>query len=339
MRIEQNISLKPYNTFGIDVRAISFLEVTDEKELQEFITEGGLKHMEFLVLGGGSNILFTEDYLGLVIRNCIEGIAVEEKGVDEVLVTAGAGMVWDDLVQFCVNEGYGGIENLVMIPGSVGASPIQNIGAYGVELKDVFHSLRAIEISSGKIRLFEKRECKFGYRDSIFKGEAKGKFIVISVSLLLKKNHIPDISYGAIRGELETMGLGREAGIREVAMAISNIRSSKLPDPEQIGNAGSFFKNPVIAIEKFDQIRNRYPETPSYKERKGFVKVPAGWLIEQCGWKGKSHGNAAVHDKQALVLVNMGGAEGKEVRRLARLVKASVFDEFGIDLEYEVIII
>jgi UDP-N-acetylmuramate dehydrogenase len=339
MRIEKNISLQVYNTFGMDVKAASYAEARSAEELQSFIGEDGLANKDYLILGGGSNILFTQDFPGLVIRNCIEGIAVEERGVDEVLITAGAGVVWDELVQFCVNEGYGGIENLVMIPGSVGASPIQNIGAYGVELKDVFHSLRAIEISSGKIKIFEKKECEFGYRDSIFKGEAKGKYIVVSVSFVLKKNHIPDTSYGAIREELETMGLGEEVGIKEVARAVSNIRSSKLPDPEETGNAGSFFKNPVIPEEKFENIRNRYPEIPSYKEKEGFVKVPAGWLIEQCGWKGKAHGNAAVHEKQALVLINKGGAEGKEIRRLARLVKASVFDEFGIDLEYEVNII
>lgn len=336
MKILQDISLKPYNSFGIDVKAASLMEVDNIEALQSFVSEGGLKNMEFLVLGGGNNILFTEDYLGLVIRNCIEGISIEEKGVDEVLVTAGAGVVWDELVQYCVNEGFGGIENLVLIPGSVGASPIQNIGAYGVELKDVFHSLRAIETHSGNIRVFEKKECAFGYRDSIFKGEAKGKYIIVSVSLLLKRNHIPDTSYGAIREELETKGLGEGAGILEVAEAVSSIRRRKLPDLEETGNAGSFFKNPVMPEEKFVNIRNRYPDIPSYKEREGFVKVPAGWLIEQCGWKGKAYGNAAVHENQALVLVNNGNASGHEILHLAQRIKASVFDEFGVTLEMEV---
>lgn len=335
MKILKNISLKAYNTFNIDVKASDYAEANDLTELVNFVKEGHLRDKNVLILGGGSNILFSGDFDGLVIRNRIEGIEVKEQGVDMVLVKAGAGVVWDDLVHHCIDHGYGGIENLVLIPGSVGASPIQNIGAYGVELKDVFHSLEALDVNSGDIRSFGKEECVFAYRDSIFKKELKGKYIILSVSLLLSRDHDPDISYGAILDELKAMGVDRP-GIREVGEAVTAIRQRKLPDPEEVGNAGSFFKNPVITEKKYHEIRNRYPDMPSYKGALGLVKIPAGWMIEQCAWKGQTLGNAAVHDRQALVLVNKGNATGKEVLRLARRIKASVFDEFGIDLEMEV---
>lgn len=335
MKILKNISLKAYNTFNIDVKASDYAEANDLTELVNFVKEGHLRDKNVLILGGGSNILFSGDFDGLVIRNRIEGIEVKEQGVDMVLVKAGAGVVWDDLVHHCIDHGYGGIENLVLIPGSVGASPIQNIGAYGVELKDVFHSLEALDVNSGDIRSFGKEECAFAYRDSIFKKELKGKYIILSVSLLLSRDHDPDISYGAILDELKAMGVDRP-GIREVGEAVTAIRQRKLPDPEEVGNAGSFFKNPVITEKKYHEIRNRYPDMPSYKGAPGLVKIPAGWMIEQCAWKGQTLGNAAVHDRQALVLVNKGNATGKEVLRLARRIKASVFDEFGIDLEMEV---
>lgn len=338
MKIQKNISLKAYNTFGIDVRASEFVEIHTVDDMQEIIREGHLSNKDFLILGGGSNILFTDDYNGLLIRNGIQGIDVRGLDYDRVLLKAGAGVVWDELVHYCMERGFGGIENLVMIPGSVGASPIQNIGAYGLELKDTFHSLEAIDVETAEIRTFLKEECAFGYRDSIFKKELKGKYIIVSVSLVLSRDHKPDVSYGAIRDELENMGVS-DPGIMDVGEAVSAIRQKKLPDPDEIGNSGSFFKNPLIQEEKFIEIRNRYPDMPSYKDEGGMVKIPAGWMIEHCGWKGKTLGNAGVHEQQALVLINNGEATGKEVLRLARRIKASVFDEFGIDLEIEVNVI
>ncbi len=339
MKIRENISLKNLNTFGIDVKASQFLEVKKISELHSFIVSGGLQGINFMILGGGSNVLFIEDYQGILIKNSIGGIEVEDTSSVEVIVSAGAGVVWDDLVHFCIDHGLGGIENLVLIPGSVGAGPIQNIGAYGVELKDHFHSLDAIEVATGILRTFKKDECSFGYRDSIFKRELKAKYIIVCVRFTLSRSHIPDISYGAIREELERMGVEGSPNLKAVGEAIAEIRRTKLPDPEKVGNAGSFFKNPLISEKKYEKIRNRYPEMPSYNVGEGLVKVPAGWLIEQCGWKGKQMGNAAVHDKQALVLVNMGHASGKEVLALAEQILASVKNEFAIDLEMEVNVI
>ena len=339
MKIQYNISLKPYNTFAVDVTAAEFMVAEELDDLVNFICSGQLRGKKFLVLGGGSNILFTHDFDGLVIKNNIAGIEENEMGKNNVLIKAGGGMVWDDLVHYCMDKGYGGIENLVMIPGSVGAGPIQNIGAYGVELKDTFHSLEAVEVETGKLKTFSNEECTFGYRDSIFKREHKGKYVIVSVSLLLYKDHVPDVTYGAIKEELQQMGIKGEPGILDVGAAVMAIRSKKLPDPEEIGNAGSFFKNPLVSEEKYHEICDRYPGMPSYKGVPGMLKVPAGWLIEQCGWKGKVDGNAGVHDKQALVLVNKGQATGAEIFMLAQKIKTSVSDEFGIDLEMEVNII
>jgi len=336
MKISHDFSLESYNTFGVDVKAAAFTRVENLAQFHQLILDGYLKDGNFLILGGGSNILFTKDFDGLVILNKIDGIEVKEIDAEQVLVTAGAGVIWDELVRFCIEKGFGGIENLIMIPGSTGAGPIQNIGAYGVELKDTFYSLDAVDLKSGILRSFSNSDCEFGYRDSIFKGKLKGKHMIVSVSLLLRKDHKPDYSYGAIREELMRLGTDVVPGIREVGAAIANIREKKLPDPEKTGNAGSFFKNPIITEEKFEKIRNRYPDVPSYKGAAGMVKVPAGWMIEKCGWKGKEHKGAAVHEKQALVIVNKGTATGKEILRLARMVKASVFDEFGVDIEFEV---
>lgn len=339
MKILKNISLKLYNTFGIDVNAAEYAEVADAESLKGLIKAGRLKDASYLILGGGSNVLFTGDYDGLVIRNMIVGIRMKEVDDSQVLVTAGAGVVWDDLVHYCIEHDLGGIENLISIPGSVGAGPIQNIGAYGVELKDTFHSLDAIEIATGELRTFYKEECEFGYRDSIFKREQKGKFIIVSVSLMLKSKSKPDISYGAISEELIKMGIHDGPAIGDVGKAISSIRHRKLPDPENIGNAGSFFKNPLIVAEKYAEIREQYPDAPSYKAGDGMVKVPAGWLIEQCGWKGKRRGGAGCYDKQPLVLVNHGSATGKDVLELAAVIEQDVHKRFGIRLEKEVNII
>jgi len=337
MIIRENISLKAFNTFGIDVKAKKFVEVADLNDLRSLINLDVFVKNDFFVLGGGSNVLFKDDYEGLIVKNNIGGIEVEETaGEDEVIVTTGAGVVWNDLVLFCIDRNYGVIENLSLIPGSVGAGPIQNIGAYGVELKDSFHSLQAIDIETGELRTFLKEECQFAYRNSIFKKKLKGKVIIISVSLKLRKAEVPDTSYGAIRDELADMGITGQADIRSVGVAVSSMREKKLPDPEVNGNAGSFFKNPVIPLVTFKNLKQYYPDIPSYEADPGFLKVPAGWLIEQCGWKGRRVGNAGVHDKQALVIVNYGDAIGSEILELAEAVKASVKDKFGIDLEMEV---
>jgi UDP-N-acetylmuramate dehydrogenase len=335
MEIRKNISLKPYNTFGLEVKAARFARITSVGELQQLIRSGEPERGRSMVLGGGSNVLFTADYDGLVVMNAVAGIEVKESGYT-VTVTAGSGVVWDELVHFCVERGYGGIENLSLIPGSTGAGPIQNIGAYGVELKDVFRTLLAVDLETGSLEEFDASSCHFGYRDSIFKNELKGRYVIVSVSLSLSKQHMPDTSYGAINEELHRMGLTGKPGIADVRRAVIAIRRSKLPDPETIGNAGSFFKNPVIPRALLGQIQAENPDVPFYVADTDLVKVPAAWLIDRCGWKGKTHGNAAVHDRQPLVLVNRGGANGKEILELAELVRASVMERFGIMLEMEV---
>jgi UDP-N-acetylmuramate dehydrogenase len=335
MLISENISLKKLNTFGIDVKAARFVRVTDIRELQELLAGGYFSGSDHLILGGGSNLLFTRDYGGLVVQPGLGGIAVDEAGDGSVRVTAGAGLEWDTLVNYCLEHNYGGIENLALIPGSVGASPIQNIGAYGVELKDVFHSLKAFDTVGGEIRKFNKAECRFGYRDSVFKRELKGRYIITEVSLLLSSRHLPDISYGALREALDRMGKPCH-DIRAVAMAVAEIRRSKLPDPAETGNAGSFFKNPVVGQEAFTKLQDKNPGMPYYQAPPGHYKLPAAWLIEQCGWKGKRDGQAGVHHGQPLVLVNHGGASGKDILRLAERIRGSVKERFGLMLETEV---
>jgi UDP-N-acetylmuramate dehydrogenase len=339
MTVRENISLKAFNTFGIDVTARTFAAVNDLDDIKDLIGGSAFSGGRFLILGGGSNVLFNRDFDGLIVKNDIGGISHEASGPDEVIVTAGAGMEWNALVWHCIDNGWGGIENLTLIPGSVGAGPIQNIGAYGVELKDTFYSLDAIDLHTSEMKTFTRDECQFGYRDSIFKRELKGKFMIVSVSLSLNKNAVPDISYGAIRTELELMGVKDEPDIRAVGKAVSSIRRKKLPDPEEKGNAGSFFKNPVVTLDTLDELKNIYPSIPSYVLNDEQAKVPAGWLIEQCGWKGRSMGNAGVHEQQALVLVNHGGATGQEILALANAIKTSVNEKFGINLEKEVNVI
>jgi len=336
MTILENISLKAYNTFGIDVKAKSYVEVNKLEDIRQLIGQSAFADGNFLILGGGSNILFTGDFDGLVIKNNIGGLHHEGSGPDEVIVTAGAGMEWNELVWHCIDHGWGGIENLSLIPGSVGAGPIQNIGAYGVELKDTFYSLDAIDLTTGDLRSFSREECSFGYRDSIFKRELKGKLMITALSLKLRKNAVPDISYGAISKELEHMGIKGNPDIRAVGEAVSFIRSRKLPDPLEKGNAGSFFKNPVVSSQKLDELKKEHDGIPSYVLSDESAKVPAGWLIEQCGWKGRRMGDAGVHDQQALVLVNHGNATGKDILSLANAIKASVKEKFGINLEKEV---
>ena len=337
--VRENISLKHYNTFGIEVSARWFAEITSIENLRQLFsdpTEWSTRPR--LILGGGSNILFTHDFEGIVIKNNIRGIKITAENEQEVSVTAGAGESWHDLVLFCVERGYGGIENLSLIPGTVGAAPIQNIGAYGVELKDTFEHLKAFRIADGRVEVFDRSACRFGYRDSVFKTSLKGQYIITEVTLRLSKNPKVNTSYGAIRQTLGEQGIAQPS-IKDVSDAVIQIRRSKLPDPAQIGNAGSFFKNPEISGTDFEVLKEKFPDMPSYPGMNGTVKIAAGWLIEQCGLKGYRKGNAGVHEKQALVLVNYGNARGSEILDLAEYIKATVQEKFRVCLNHEVNIV
>jgi UDP-N-acetylmuramate dehydrogenase len=338
MGFQENISLRTFNTFGIDVKARYYATFESSEELIQLLRHPLVQSGPMLVLGGGSNMLFLNDYQGVVLHNKLKGVQINEENSEEVLVKAAAGEIWHEFVLHTVAKGWGGIENLSLIPGCVGASPVQNIGAYGVEIKDVFHSLTAIEISSGKERVFTNEECEFGYRNSVFKNQFKGQYIITSVSFVLKKHPKVNISYGAITSVLSDMGI-QNPTIQDLSNAVISIRSSKLPDPAVIGNAGSFFKNPEITEDAFLELVKAYPSIPKFPGASGGIKVPAGWLIEQCGWKGKSFGEFGVHKDQALVLVNYGNAKGSEIWDLAQQVIKSVKDKFLIDLEPEVNVI
>jgi UDP-N-acetylmuramate dehydrogenase len=337
LQIQENISLKNFNTFGIDVSARYFVEIGHEDELVELFMDPQWQEIERLVLGGGSNMLFVSDFDGLVIRMNIRGIE-HRINHNEVFVEAGAGEVWNDLVNFCVAREYAGVENLSLIPGSVGASPIQNIGAYGVELKNVLYSCQTFEIATGTFRKFTNEDCRFGYRDSIFKNELKEKYIITSVKFKLSLISNLNLKYGAIEQELANRGIINPT-IKDVSQVVSHIRVSKLPDPSTIGNAGSFFKNPVIPKDQFEQVYSKFPEVVNYPTADGQVKLAAGWLIEQCGWKGKVVGHTGTWKNQALVLVNHGGATGEEVYSLSSQIIDSVYRKFGVLLEREVNII
>lgn len=332
---EQNISLLHLNTFGIDVTAMNFSEVKSLQDLKDIVS----KHKDLFVLSGGSNILLTKDIKKPVVYLNTKGIQILEKDDESVLVKAEAGENWHEFVCWCLKHDFGGLENLSLIPGNVGTSPMQNIGAYGVEIKDCFDSLEAIEIKSGKIRTFSAEDCAFGYRESVFKNELKGQFIIINVTFRLTvKNHKISADYGAIKEQLK-LGRIANANIHDIAKAVIAIRQSKLPDPKEIGNSGSFFKNPVIPKAHFQRLQTASPDIPHYILSEEYVKVPAGWLVEQCGFKGKRYGDAGVHKKQALVLVNYDKATGQEILDLAHKIKKKVFDQFEIDLEMEVNII
>lgn len=337
MQIHSNYSLRTLNTFGVEAIAARFTEINSEADLSALFAESEWKDLPRLILGGGSNMLFINDYPGMVIHMKIPGIRFERSG-DDIYVTAGAGVVWNDLVNYCVDHEFAGIENLSLIPGSVGASPVQNIGAYGVELQDVFHSCRAFEIATGNIRVFSKDDCRFSYRDSVFKSELKGQYIITEVSFKLSVNFNPKLSYGAITEELQKRGI-TEPSIREVSSVVSHIRVSKLPDPSTIGNAGSFFKNPIIPLSQFEKLKDQFPDMVHFPSGQGFVKIAAGWLIESCGWKGKVVGNTGTWKNQALVLVNHGGSTGSEIYEFSEQVIESVNLKFGITLEREVNII
>jgi len=334
LQIQENISLKPYNSFGIDVKAKFFAEIFSENELRSLFQDERVKTQKRLVIGGGSNVLFTQDYDGLVIKISIKGIQSNLIN-DRVLVTAGAGEVWNDFVNYCVEHHFAGVENLSLIPGTVGASPIQNIGAYGVELKDVFESCTTFEIKTGKIKTFTYTDCHFGYRESIFKRELKGQYIITAVTFRLSSAAKINTSYGAIETELLNRGI-ENPGIADVSAAVSHIRVSKLPDPSTIGNAGSFFKNPVIEKHEFADIVAKHPDVVHYPTADGKIKLAAGWLIEQCGWKGKVVGQTGTWKNQALVLVNHGHASGTEVYNFSEQIIDSVKSAFGVTLEREV---
>ena len=343
MQIQENISLKPYNTFGIGAKARYFASFKETDELEELTTHDS--RLTTFLLGGGSNILFTKDYDGLVLKNEIAGIKLLHEEPEYVFVKAGGGENWHSFVMYCINHNWAGIENLSLIPGCVGASPMQNIGAYGVELSSVFLSLEAFHLKEKKLVTFTAADCEFGYRESVFKSRFKDQFVILNVTLRLKKHPVFHTSYGAVEQELEKMGV-KELSIRAISQAVINIRSSKLPDPNEIGNAGSFFKNPSVSKEKFRDLNSRFPGIIGHENVDGTVKLAAAWLIEQCGpdkigtsWKGYRKGDAGCHAKQALVLVNYGNAQGKEIYELSEEILQSVKSKFGITLEREVNIV
>ncbi|HEY0067770.1 MAG TPA: UDP-N-acetylmuramate dehydrogenase [Flavisolibacter sp.] len=335
MQIRENISLRPYNTFGIDAIARQFAVFSSVDELKELMDDRQLSTGNRLVLGGGSNILLTGDYEGLVLKNEIMGMEVVNEDEDHIYVKAGAGENWHRFVMHCVEKEYAGLENLSLIPGNVGASPMQNIGAYGVEIKEVFHELEAWHIEDRTLHNFSASDCEFGYRESVFKRKYRDRFVIASVTYRLSRKPHFNISYGAIKEELERMGV-QELSIRAVSDAVIRIRSSKLPDPKETGNAGSFFKNPLIPNEQFIPLKEAFPNIVAFPAGNGHTKLAAGWLIEQCGWKGFRRGDAGCYPKQALVLVNYGNATGREVFQLSEEIIASVKNKFGVELEREV---
>ncbi|TKC59979.1 UDP-N-acetylmuramate dehydrogenase [Pedobacter hiemivivus] len=332
--IQENISLKSYNTFGVAVSSSFFAEVFSESYLKDLLLLPIVKEQQLLVLGGGSNLLFTKDFNGLVIKMSIPGITAIVEG-NEVLVTAGAGVVWNDFVNYCVGSGFAGVENLSLIPGTVGASPIQNIGAYGVELKDVFYACTAYEITTAEERTFNFEECKFGYRDSVFKNELKGRYIITGVTFKLSTEAQINTKYGAIQTELVNRNITNPT-IADISQVVADIRVSKLPDPSTIGNAGSFFKNPVIDRLAFEKVFAKFPDMVHYPAPNDKIKLAAGWLIEQCGFKGKVVGHTGTWKNQALVLVNHGDATGAEVYSFSEEIINTVYIKFGVMLEREV---
>ncbi len=338
MAILEYISLKPYNTFGIDATAHFFCRVRSKEDFLQIIQDELPHYNKYLIIGGGSNILLCDNFDGLIIKNEIVGIEIIKEDAEYIWIKSFSGTNWHDLVLYCVNKNYGGIENLSLIPGTVGAAPMQNIGAYGVELKDTFVELEAIEIKTGETYIFKKDACEFGYRESIFKKKEKENYFIYSATLKLSKNPVINISYGDIQKTLEEKNI-QHPTIKEVSNAVIEIRESKLPNPKELGNAGSFFKNPETENSIVEKIQLEFPSMPKYDLPNGKVKIPAGWLIEQCGWKGKHIGNTGNHAKQALVIVNYENATGNEIWQHALNVQKSVQEKFGILLEPEVNII
>jgi UDP-N-acetylmuramate dehydrogenase len=336
MNIRNDISLKSYNTFGLDYHARCLVTLDDEQEASHLFSSKHSFPSPLFILGGGSNLLFTGNFTGTLIQPLFGGIKIEKEQGNEVVVSVGAGIKWDDLVSLTVEKGLYGLENLSLIPGTVGASPVQNIGAYGTEVKDIIEKVGTISTVDGSARTFSIDECEFGYRYSAFKGKYKGKFLVTRVFFRLSANPCLNLEYGPVKEEIRRLGSESLANVRQ---AVINIRRSKLPDPVVTGNAGSFFKNPAVTENEASELKRKYPGIPLYPDRKGMVKIPAGWLIERCGWKGKRLGNAGVHEKQALVIVNYGNASGEEIYHLSEMISKSVQDEFGISLEREVEVI
>lgn len=337
--MHENFSLKPYNTFGVEANSRYFAEVHSTEELIKTIQLSNVQKLPLLFLGGGSNILLTKDFEGLAIKLNLKGISEEIINNNEVLVTAKAGENWHEFVLFCLNKNYGGLENLSLIPGNVGTSPMQNIGAYGTEIKDIFVNCKVLNLKNLEVETLTAEQCRFGYRDSIFKLEGKGKYVILEVTFRLTRvEHSTKTEYGAIQSELEHLGI-KNPTIQDISKAVINIRQSKLPDPKAIGNAGSFFKNPTIPLSQFEELKQKFENIQGYPNG-DFVKVPAGWLIEQCGWKGKQIGNVASHKLQSLVIINAtGNAAGKEIFDFSTMIIDSVKEKFGIELEREVNII
>jgi UDP-N-acetylmuramate dehydrogenase len=337
-QVKENVNLKSFNTFGIEIYCDYLVEINSIEDFIDLIGNKIYQSSQKLILGGGSNILFTKDFKGLVIKNNLKGIEVVSENENEAIVKVMAGEVWHEFVMWCIARNYAGLENLSLIPGCVGASPMQNIGAYGVEIKEVFDSLEAYSIESGEFKIFNKAECNFGYRESVFKHEFKNHFLIASVTFRLKKHTVLNTSYGAINNELEAMNI-KTPTIRDVSNAVIHIRQSKLPDPKDIGNAGSFFKNPEVPASQYKELKEKFKDLVAYPLENGKYKLAAGWLIEQCGLKGYEQNGAAVHTKQALVLVNKNKAKGDDIFKLSTYVIQQVFDKFGVRLEREVNII
>jgi len=338
MILKPNISLKPFNTFGIDASASDFIEIDSVETLQFVIDNFNLANRKTLVIGGGSNILFTKNFDGLVLKMSIKGIKKVNEDNEYVYINAMAGETWHGFVMHCVANNYSGVENLSLIPGCVGAAPMQNIGAYGVEIKDTCFEVEAYNIETNEVKIFSNADCKFGYRESIFKHEAKGKYIISSVTFKLAKQAKVNVSYGAIQDVLKSKNIENPT-IKNVSEAVIAIRESKLPNPKVLGNAGSFFKNPEIPTEEYLSLKEKFPAIVGYKTTERNTKLAAGWLIEQCGWKGKVVGNTGSHKDQALVLVNYGNATGNEIWKLAMQIQESVFEKFGVTIIPEVNVI
>lgn len=335
--MKSQVSLKEYNTFGLDQKCKEIKAFHSAQELDQLFLELKTKKEKYMVLGGGSNVLFTKDFDGIVLVNNIKGKEIKRAGKEEVLVEIGGGEVWHEFVLWAIANDLGGIENLSLIPGSVGAAPMQNIGAYGVEIKDVFDSLEAYEIASGALHEFDLKSCEFGYRESVFKRALKGKYVITKVRFRLSKSgfHQINTSYGAIEEELQKLNISSPS-IKDVSDAVIRIRQSKLPDPKEIGNSGSFFKNPILPISQIEALKSVYPDIPVYPINKEVAKTAAGWLIDKAGWKGYRKDDFGVHKKQALVLVNYGQASGAEIFKLSETIIESIKEKFGIELEREV---
>jgi UDP-N-acetylmuramate dehydrogenase len=334
MRIKQDYDLTKLNTFGISVEAKFFVELENEADLKELFALPEFRNNKKIFLGGGSNVLFTKDFDGMVILNKLKGVEILKDDSEYVIVRAMSGEVWHDLVNFSVKRGYWGIENLSLIPGTVGAAPMQNIGAYGAELKNVLENVEAYELLTGEKKIFSPDECELGYRDSVFKNKLKDKYFISAITIKLSKLEKKNISYKILAEYLEKNKI-EARNSKDISDAVSAIRRTKLPDPKVIGNAGSFFKSPFVKKEKIDEMRSIYPDMP-YFEEGGVAKIPAGWLVERSGWRGRRVGNIGVHEKHALVLVNYGGGSGEEIKNLAEQIIASVYSKFGLELVPEV---